>query len=50
MSRKTKRSLEFKLAIVKQVLDRNRDRSVKRIAEDNYIDHRLFHIVVPLKS
>jgi transposase len=39
MSRKIKHSLELKIAIVKQVL--NRDRSIKRISEDHQINHRL---------
>ena len=40
MSRKIKHSFELKLAIVLQVLHRDRDRSVRKISEDNRIDLR----------
>jgi transposase len=39
MSRKIKHSLELKIAIVKQVLERSR--SIKRVSEDHQIHHRL---------
>ena len=39
MSRKIKHSLELKIAIVKQVLERSR--SIKSISEDHQINHRL---------